>query len=146
VTTEVKPGIAAALRLAYRMERRVREELLRTAEAHRDEHEIHHVAVDLARWSQENCDRIQATADALEVELDAPIEDIDVLASLRRVYLTAAQASLAWEELAQGAQATKTSELVSLAAECHPQTLRQVRWANTMLKTSAPQLLSSQGG
>jgi hypothetical protein len=36
-------------------------------------------------------------------------------------------------------QAAKDSDLVALTTRCHPQTLRQMRWANAMLKELAPQ-------
>jgi hypothetical protein len=51
--------------------------------------------------------------------------------------------SLDWELLAQAAQAAKQQELLALAQRCHPQTLRQLRWANARLKDSAPQALLS---
>jgi hypothetical protein len=44
--------------------------------------------------------------------------------------------------LAQVAQAAKDTDLLDLAAACHPQTLRQLRWTNTMIKTLSPQLLT----
>jgi hypothetical protein len=47
------------------------------------------------------------------------------------------------EMLAQVAQATKDERLLGLATDCHPETLRQVHWTNTMLKELSPQLLSS---
>lgn len=140
---QVKPGAVMALRLALRMERRVQEELAAAVAAHPDEHELYHVARDLERWSARNIQRINEVAAALDVDLSGSIVDIEVLADLRRLYLAAAQASLAWEELAQVAQATQAAELTDLAAACHPQTLRQVRWANTMIKTQSPQALSS---
>ena len=33
-------------------------------------------------------------------------------------------------------------ELLALSEQCHPQTLRQIRWANTMIKTQTPQVLA----
>jgi hypothetical protein len=45
--------------------------------------------------------------------------------------------------LAQAAQATRDDELLALASACHPQTLRQMRWTNTMIKNLSPQVLSS---
>ncbi|XVS61012.1 hypothetical protein ACQPYE_22170 [Actinosynnema sp. CA-299493] len=56
--------------------------------------------------------------------------------------MTAAGVSLDWELLAQGAQAVRDTELLTLAQRCHPQTLRQMRWANAMLKTLSPQVLA----
>jgi hypothetical protein len=54
----------------------------------------------------------------------------------------AAGVSLDWELLGQGAQA-KDSELLALTKQCHPQSLRQMRWANAMLKVLSPQVLAS---
>lgn len=45
--------------------------------------------------------------------------------------------------LAQAAQATKDDKLLALASACHPQTLRQLRWTNTMIKNLSPQALTS---
>lgn len=45
--------------------------------------------------------------------------------------------------LAQVAQATRDERLLALAGDCHPQTLRQLRWTNTMIKILAAQLLTS---
>ena len=66
-----------------------------------------------------------------------------LLADLRRLHRKAAGVSLDWELLAQGAQAVKDTDLVSLAQSCHPQTLRQLTWTNAMLKTLSPQVLAS---
>lgn len=48
-----------------------------------------------------------------------------------------------WEMLAQADQARRDSDLLQLVTACHPQTLRQVRWANTLIKTMSPQILTS---
>jgi hypothetical protein len=66
-----------------------------------------------------------------------------LLADLRHLHRVAAGVSLDWELLGQGAQAAKDSELLALTKRCHPQALRQMRWANAMLKVLAPQVLAS---
>jgi hypothetical protein len=53
----------------------------------------------------------------------------------------AAGVSLDWELIAQGAPAARNSQLVEVAARCHPETLRQMRSANAMLKELSPQVL-----
>jgi hypothetical protein len=35
------------------------------------------------------------------------------------------------------------SELLNLTSRCHPEALRQMRWANAMLKELSPQVLMS---
>lgn len=66
-----------------------------------------------------------------------------LLADLRRLYQKASGVSLDWVLLAQGAQARRESELLALVSRCHPETLRQVRWANGTLKQLAGQTLAS---
>ena len=53
----------------------------------------------------------------------------------------AAGVSLDWEILAQTAQALKDTELLALTQKCHPQTLRQMQWANAALKENAAQIM-----
>jgi hypothetical protein len=66
-----------------------------------------------------------------------------LLADLRRLHRMAAGVSLDWELLAQGAQAVKDGDLVELTERCHPETLRQLKWTNAMLKVLSPQVLAS---
>ncbi|MGW6335808.1 hypothetical protein [Nocardia rhamnosiphila] len=62
----------------------------------------------------------------------------------RSLHRVAAGVSLEWELLARGAQTTRDADLLELAERCHPWTLRQKRWANSMLKILAPQILASR--
>lgn len=66
-----------------------------------------------------------------------------LLTDLRHLHRVAAGVSLDWELLAQGAQGAKDAELLALTRRCHPQTLRQMRWTNAMLKILSPQFLAS---
>lgn len=66
-----------------------------------------------------------------------------MLADLRRLHRTAAGVSLDWELLGQGAQAAKDTELLSLTKRGHPETRRQMRWANAILKEISPHVLVS---
>ena len=45
--------------------------------------------------------------------------------------------------LAQGAQGVRDRELLELTSRCHPDTLRQARWANAQLEQHATQVLAS---
>jgi hypothetical protein len=67
-----------------------------------------------------------------------------LLKDLREILRKAAGVSLDWEILAQTAQtaqALKDTELLSVTKRCHPQTLRQLRWANASLKVNAAQTM-----
>ncbi|MFB7084517.1 hypothetical protein [Streptomyces sp. NPDC056296] len=160
-------GITLALRTLHRGERRLAHDLVSVAERHRTEHEVHHVATDLAVWSREHVRRLAEVAAHHDVKLgDPPDQSSDgvfatlrkkaseavvhrpepgllLLRDLRELHVAAAENSLHWEMLAQAAQASRDSELLGLASACHPQTLRQMRWTNTMIKNLSPQLLNS---
>ncbi|MFF8772093.1 hypothetical protein [Kitasatospora sp. NPDC015120] len=160
-------GITLTLTALHRGERGLQEELLKAAERHRTDHEIHHVATDIARWSREHAARLADTGRHYGLDLSGPAADpssgfpailrekaaeatgrhpepgLLLLHDLRDLHLAATENSLHWDMLAQAARATTDSRLVELAAACHPQTLRQMRWTNAMIKTLSPQLLTS---
>ncbi len=140
-------------------------QLVQLGDQHCSEHEIYHVARDLLAWSQDNLARIVDTAARYEVRLSStpgleaahkygqlldPMRDrqpsaagLGLLEDLRTCYLLASGCSLSWELLAQYAQARRETDILALAGYCHPRTLRQMRWANTMLKTQSPQALTN---
>ncbi|MEU6619703.1 hypothetical protein ABZ926_02755 [Streptomyces litmocidini] len=161
-------GVTLTLRALHHGERRLEKELVAVADRHRTEHEVHHVATDLARWSGEHADRIADAARAYELDLQGGTEEkpgegllsavrektaellghrpepgLLLLRDLRSLHLAAAENSLYWEMLAQYAQAAKQDRLLALSSDCHPQTLRQMRWTNTMIKVLSPQILTA---
>jgi hypothetical protein len=158
--------LSLAVRELHRSEKSLAENLLKTADRHKADHEIYHVARDLACWSQQHVHELAALGGRYGLNLsDDPGEDsgllagvrgkasellgrrpepgLLLLADLRHLHRVAAGVSLDWELLAQGAQAVKDPELLALARRCHPQSLRQMRWANAMLKVLSPQVLAS---
>ncbi|MEU6550217.1 hypothetical protein ABZ915_08000 [Streptomyces sp. NPDC046915] len=160
-------GITLTLRALHHGERKLEKDLLAAAERHHTEHEFHHVAIDLADWSHQHRARIAETGHHYGLDMsDSPGQPAyGIMATLREVAadtltrrpetgllllhdlhdlcLTASGNSLYWEMLAQAAQATRDTRLLELTAACHPQTLRQIRWADYMIKTLSPQLLTS---
>ncbi|MGW8064103.1 hypothetical protein ACVV2G_17970 [Streptomyces ziwulingensis] len=160
-------GITLTLRALHRGERHLAHDLVAVAERHRTEHEVQHVATDLAVWSREHVRRLaEAGAQhgahlddpsghstdgffatlrerASEAVVRRPEPGLLLLRDLRDLHVAAAENSLHWEMLAQAAQASRDGELLDLASSCHPRTLRQMRWTNTMIKNLAPQLLTS---
>ncbi|MEU6523410.1 hypothetical protein ABZ892_11340 [Streptomyces sp. NPDC046924] len=160
-------GLTLTLRTLHHGERHLAGQLTAVAERHRTEHEVHHVATDLAHWSREHVRRLtdlghdhgldlgdapKAPAPALlsalrektaEAVGHRPEPGLLLLRDLRELHLSAAENSLHWEMLAQCAQAARDEELLAVVSACHPQTLRQMRWTNTLIKTLAPQILTS---
>ncbi|MGW4895698.1 hypothetical protein ACWEQL_26075 [Kitasatospora sp. NPDC004240] len=159
-------GITITLRALHDGERRLEHDLLTAAQRHRDDHEIHHVTTDLARWSHEHAQRLAHAARQHGLHLPGPDDPapapsaalragaaqapgrplgtaLILLHDLCDLHLAAAENSLNWEMLAQAARATRDSRLLDLAHACTPRTLRQMQWTNTMIRTLSPQTLSS---
>ncbi|GAB3886832.1 hypothetical protein GCM10029964_051770 [Kibdelosporangium lantanae] len=158
--------IGLALRELHRSESSLARDLLKVSDRHKVETEVHHVAGDLARWSAEHVRLLAEAARGYDLKLDpdvprssgplaairTTISELGVhraepglvlLADLRRLHRKAVGVSLDWELLAQGAQAIRDTNLVDITQKCHPRTLRQMKWANAMLKTLSPQVLVS---
>lgn len=156
--------VGMAIRELHRVENDLAGELLQASDRHKVDHEIFYLGRDLARWSQQHVRELARVGKDYGLDLDAEPEDdttivrkvrqkgvellgrhhepaLLLLADLRRIHRMAAGASLDWEVLAQTAQALKDRELLALTKECHPQTLRQLRWSNAALKENAAQIM-----
>ncbi len=162
----MRTKVGMAIRELHRAENDLAAELLHLADRHKTDHEIFHVARDVARWSQEHVRELARVGTDYGLDLDPePADDVTIvakvrqkgselvgrhhepdlllLAGLRRVHTMAAGVSLDWEILAQTAQALKDRELLGVSKDCHPETLRQMRWANAQLKAQAAQVMVS---
>jgi hypothetical protein len=159
----VKNKVGLAIEELHRAENDLAAELLQVADRHKVDHDIFYLGHDLAGWSQQHVRKLAEHGRNYGLELDT--DDLGLMATVRRrgaelvgrrhdpgllllkdlreIHLHAVGVSLDWEILAQTAQALKDDELLRLTQECHPQTLRQVRWANATLKTNAPQIMVS---
>jgi hypothetical protein len=156
--------VPLALEELHRAENDLAGELLHASDRHKVDHEIFYVARDLARWSQEHVRELARIGRDYNLHLAPEPEDehslvarirqrgaellgrrhdlaLLLLRDLREIHRTAAGVSLDWEILAQTAQALKDRELLALTQKCHPQTLRQLRWANGALKENAAQIM-----
>jgi hypothetical protein len=155
-----------AIEELHRSENHLARVLTAVSDRHKVDHEVFYVARDIARWSGRHVTELarigadhgldldpepagepgvlekvqQATSDLLGRRSEPGLL---LLADLRHVHREAAGVSLDWELLAQAAQGARQRELLRLAERCHPETLRQMRWANAKLKESATQVLTS---
>ncbi|HLS75726.1 MAG TPA: hypothetical protein VK083_02900 [Nocardia sp.] len=158
--------VGMAIEELHRVESALAAHLLRASDRHKADHEIFHLGRDLARWSQEHVRELARIGRDYDLDLDPePAHDPNLLAAIRQkgsellgrrhdpalllladlrdIHRMAAGASLDWEILAQTAQARQDRELLALTRRCHPQTLRQMRWANAHLKASAAQIMAT---
>ncbi|HEU5130243.1 MAG TPA: hypothetical protein VFU12_19855 [Glycomyces sp.] len=159
--------VAMAIKELHRSENDLAGELLGVSDRHKADHELFYLGRDLARWSQLHVRKIAEAGRGYGLDLDAVAKDdaavlaavrqkgaellgrhhapsMLMLRDLRKVHRMAAGVSLDWEILAQTAQALNDRELLELAESCHPQTLRQLRWANAALKENAAQIMVSE--
>jgi hypothetical protein len=156
--------VGLAIRELHRAENDLAAELLQVSSRHRTDHDIFYLARDLAGWSQDHVRELAEHGKNYDVDLDTEPQDeswllaavrqktaeligghhepaLLLLKDLRELHRKAAGVSLDWEVLAQTAQALKDSELLALTRACHPQTLRQLRWANASVKSNAAQIM-----
>ncbi|MGX5653787.1 hypothetical protein ACWKWC_03350 [Geodermatophilus nigrescens] len=158
--------LGLAIEELHRSEHHLARALLAASDRHKADHEVFHVARDIAGWSSRHVTELARIGTDHGVELDPepphepgllervqqatadllgrrPEPGLLLLADLRHVHRVAAGVSLDWELLAQAAQGARQRDLLELAERCHPDTLRQMRWANAKLKESATQALTS---
>jgi lipopolysaccharide export system protein LptC len=156
--------VGAAIEELHRAENALAGALLNLSDQQKVDHEIFYVARDIARWSQEHVRRLAEVGTDYGLELSPDAEDeatllarmkqkgseltgrfhepaLLLLADLRHIHRTAAGVSLDWEVLAQTAQAMQDTALLALTQACHPETLRQMRWANAKVKETAAQIM-----
>ncbi len=156
----------AVLAEIHRSETHLGKLLIRTADRHRTDQEVHHVCRDLLVWTDDHRRKLAAVGEGRGLHLDpspvtaaGSVESVRralgtlvgrrhapallLLRDLREIHSHAAVVSVNWEILAQAAQAGRDSELLELASACHPETLRQMRWANAKIKETAPQAVAT---
>ena len=156
--------LGLALEELHRSENHLAHQLLAVAERHKVDHEVFYVGRDLATLSQDHVRRLAPFGDRYGVRLDPePAGEPRVLArlseavsdrlgrrsapallllrDLRSLFIHASGVSADWEMVAQVAQGIRDTDLLALAQRCHPQTLRQLKWANSRIKESATQVL-----
>lgn len=156
--------VGAAIEELHRSENDLAGALLNLSDQQKVDHEVFYVARDIARWSQEHVRRLAGVGRDYGLNLDPDPEDeatllarlkqkgseltgrfhepgLLLLADLRHIHRMAAGVSLDWEILAQTAQAMQDRELLGVAEDCHPETLRQLRWANAKVKEAAAQMM-----
>jgi hypothetical protein len=155
-----------AIEELHRSENHLVTVLTSMSDRHKTDHEVFYVCRDMAQWSRHHVADLASIGRDFGLDLDPEAREdpgplaaarqkaaeligrrsapgLLLLADLRHLYRETAGTSVDWELLAQGAQGAKEQELLDLAERCHPQSLRQARWANGYLKVTSPQVLAS---
>ncbi|NED96667.1 hypothetical protein G1H11_15260 [Phytoactinopolyspora alkaliphila] len=153
------------LRVLHHAERIAARKLLVIGERHKSDHEVYHVTRDMAGWSHRHIRLLAEQGDRLGINLrdttgrsrplrvvrertaellgHRPESGLLLLRDLRKLHLDLVGLSVDWEILGQTAQGAKDDELLALTQKCHPDVLRQARWANNMIKVVSPQEMAS---
>ncbi len=142
-------------------------ELEKVGERHKTDQEVYHLTRTLANISRQHIEELARFQERYPISGGAeggdgerglfgrlrekgselvggrPESGLLLLRDLRELYVVASEASINWVILGQGAQAAKDLELLQATKECHPDTLRTLKWTNTMIKETSPQVLMS---
>jgi hypothetical protein len=162
----VKVGIA--IREVAAAEEALADALWDVGERHRTDHDVFHVTKTLAKLERKHIGALRPHAERLGETIDAdaatgeargvlervvekgaelvgrrPEPGLLLLRDLRLLHELAARASIEWVILAQGAQAVKDADLLSVVSEGHAETLRTLKWTTYRIKTAAPQILAT---
>ncbi|MCU1616208.1 MAG: hypothetical protein JWO98_3748 [Frankiales bacterium] len=158
--------IGLALEELHRSENDLAEQLLTISDRHKADHEVFHVSRDLAAWSRGHVRQIARIGATYDLDLDpdpvadpSPLQKVRhemadrlgrrsapallLLRDLRSVYLDASGVSVDWEIVGQAAQGVRDRGLLDVVTRCHPDSLRQAKWANAQIKEKATQILVS---
>ncbi|GAA1149316.1 hypothetical protein [Nesterenkonia lutea] len=158
--------IGLVLHELHRSENDLAQELLHASERHKVDHSIYHLGRDLAAWSQAHVREIAEIGKSYGQDLDPEpkselttlrriqergsellgrkgFTELTLLYDLREIYVKACGVSADWEMLAQAAQGIQAMDLLATVQRCHPDTLRQMKWANAMIKENSTQILIS---
>lgn len=121
------------------------------ADRHADDHDVAHVARDLAQWSRDHVAAIDglgrpvpgdASGRRVPPAADGDDPGLALLQDVRAVYQEACGVAADWEAIGQAARATRDLTLLGVVERCSGQVGRQVTWLRATIKESAPQVLS----
>ena len=159
-------SLRAVVHEVHEGEVELEQELHVVADRHRTDHEVRHVAVDLARWSLRNREALAPVLARWDAAPDthahagSPVvhalrertaelmgrrdePGLLLLRDLRRLHLMAEGNAVLWTLLSQAAKATQDTELLQLVTPCLDRSSRQAVWCTSTLKVLGPQVLSA---
>lgn len=158
-----------AIRDVRDAETRLGEELNALGERHKTDHDVFHLTETLQRIVHANLERLAPHGERYAIGVDPdeaqekhgsgllekarekmseligrrPEPGLLLVRDLRKLHLLYAEASINYVILGQGARAARDRELLEACSQCHPQTLRGMKWTVTRIKTASPQVLTS---
>ncbi|MFL6043304.1 MAG: hypothetical protein ACJ740_18125 [Gaiellales bacterium] len=138
----------------------------KVGQRHAVEHDLYHLTETLATQCEAHVQRLHPFAQRYEAPRDhdtdtSPLAEIlntarlklseaigrqpagiVLLDDLRHLFVTTQDVGVLWVIIAQAAQALRDAELLALCTESHTESIAQMHWLLTRIKTAAPQTLT----
>lgn len=158
--------IGTVLAAVHESETALYHRLLALSQQYVTEHEIHHVAKDVAQWFRNHLKDIAELDSDYDQALNSNVPEVKtvkhaakrshdatlgvdepvglgLLWDLRDIHMLASGISMQWTMLSQAAQALRDSELSAMVTKCQAETDRQKTWAKAQIKQLSAQTLVS---
>ena len=149
------PHLATYVGLADHSEQTLADSFRTIGRGHAHVADVFHTCQMLAGWCDDHRERL---ADAVrrygeQDDVDEPERlhaaglaepregEIGLLRDLQDLHVLATLVQTTWTVIAQGAQGLRDADLLEVADHCRSETVRQVSWLTTRMKTAAPQAL-----
>jgi hypothetical protein len=149
--------LATYLGLLHRSEQTLAESFRTVGQGHQAEPDVYHLCQSLAGLSQAHQARLVPVAARYGEDHGADMTEperlhaagvaevrsgpLGLLRDLQDLYLLATLVDTTWTVVYQAAQGARDRELIEIYQSCQAETSRQLKWLQTRMKVSAPQVL-----
>jgi hypothetical protein len=164
----MKKKVGVAIERLQAAELDLADDFRKVGERHAVEHDVYHLAHTLAMQCEAHVERLRAFAGRYEAPRDHEAvggssgagsiletarrrlselvgrqpTGVVLLNDLRHLFVEAQDVGVLWVIVAQAAQALRDEELLIVCTECHAESIVQMHWLLTRIKTAAPQALT----
>jgi hypothetical protein len=163
----VKDKVGIAIERLQAAELDLADDFRKVGERHAVEHDLYHLTATLAQQCEAHVERLRPFAERFEAPREHEPDDggavAGVLATVRRtlselmgrqptglvllndlrhLFVAAQDVGILWVIVAQAAQALRDADLLGVCTECHTESIVQMHWLLTRIKTAAPQALT----
>jgi hypothetical protein len=140
----------------------------KVGQRHAVEHDVYHLTLTLSQQCEQHVERLRPFAERYDAPRDHDPNDggavagiletmrhklsevigrqptgILLLNDLRQLFVAAQDVGILWVMVAQAAQALRDAELLTVCTNCHTESIVQMHWLLTRIKTAAPQALTT---
>jgi hypothetical protein len=149
------PHLSTYVGLADHSEKTLADSFRAVGQGHAHVADVFHTCQMLAGWCDDHRSRLAPVVERYgeDDELDEPERlhaaglaetregEVGLLRDLQDLHVLATLVQTTWTVVKQGAQGLRDRELLEIAEHCNSETVRQLSWLTTCMKTAAPQAL-----